>query len=815
MRYFFTFCTAVICQLAIFSPEVVRAQCINTFPHLQNFDAGAAGWTASPSGPNGWTLGTPNKPVINAPASAPNSWITGFTTGGYPSNRNAFVTSPCYDFSALINPAISLSIFYECETSFDGAALFSSIDNGATWQLVGNYLDPVNWYNDNSLNGGFAGGPGGQVIGWSGSAPQGTGSNGWVLAQRVVPQLAGQPSVRFRMYFDSDNGPVSSNGDGFAFDDFLVADLPVVELGNDTVICFADTVILDAGCGNCDFTWSSSALDTLQTLVVVKSGIYHVKVVDSLGFIQRDTVQITVSPTFVNLGPDVLICPGDTLLLDAGNPWATHLWQPGSLTSQTFKVTQTGTYSVRVQDNYNCVERDSIKVFVDFVPVVDLGNDTTFCIGQSVVLDAGQGNPGTTYQWNFGTANTQTITVSAPGMYTVLLTTQAGCTETDTVNISVSLSPVVDLGPDRTTCGQYTLSANNPGAKYLWSTGDTTQTISRLGSGTYWVRVTNASGCFDADTVNITAGPIPSVDLGPDRVICNNNTVTLTAGTPNVTYFWSNGASTPSITVNSPGTYSVVVTNSSGCQDTDTVVINRSNLFVNLGNDRTVCTGDQTTLIAGPSGPTYIWSNGGLGSSIVITTGGTYSVTATDASGCVARDTVNITGHPTPVPNFTSSGTFRMFDPVQFTDQTAGNPTAWLWDFGDGATATVRNPQHTYQAFGDFTVTLRVTDGPCIRTISKTVTIDLFQSLEETLGLDLRVYPNPADDFVQVEYALDHSVAARLVLTDLAGHTLWAKDIGFQTQGLEVIPTAVLASGMYFLQFEVEAGKVFRKIAVE
>ncbi len=816
MKVFSTRMIGFMAMSWMFFVGTASAQCVTTYPYFQNFDTGASGWTSTPTGPNGWTLGTPAKPVINAPFSAPNCWITGFTTGNYSSNRNAYVTSPCFDFTNLTRPAIAMKIFYECEYSFDGAAFFSSIDNGVTWQRVGGYLDPVGWYNDNTINGGIAGGPGGQPIGWTGATDNGTGSITWLTAQHTLFNLAGQPIVKFRMYFDSDNGPTSGNDDGFAFDDILIADVPDISLGPDIQMCFADTATLLPGCnGNCTFKWSTNPYDTLSSLTVVKTGNYWVQVVDTNGFILRDTVHVTVSPTFVNLGPDRIICPGDTLNLDSGNPWAlTHTWQPNNIQSQTLKVSSSGKYKVTVTDSYGCVEIDSINVIVDYVPPVELGNDTTICIGQSIVLDAGAGNPGTTYQWNFGTASTQTITISAPATYKVDITTQANCTTSDSITIGVSLSPVVDLGPDRTVCGSYVLNANNTGSNFLWSTGDITQTITLIQGGTFSVKVTNPFGCFDSDTVSVAAGVVPIVNLGPNKVVCNNSPVSLDAGNPGAHYFWSNGDTTRAIQVTNGGTYSVSVTNAGGCTGHDTIDVVRSNLFVNLGNNRTICSDDPTTLVAGPAGPSYIWSNGGTGSSITISAGGTFSVIATDGTGCVARDTVSITAYPSFNPDFSVTGSLQLYNSLQFNNLSTGNTTSWFWDFGDGVTSNLKNPQHTYQAFGNFTVLMRATDGPCVRTVTKNITIELFTSLEEALGLNLQVYPNPAEDDFTVAYQVEKVVPMEISLIDLAGKTLLRESLIPNHEGEVVFNVTQLPAGLYLVRLQVEAGNIFRKISI-
>ena len=117
---------------------------------------------------------------------------------------------------------IRLSVWWESEFSWDGAVLQSSINGGLTWQNVGAFGDPNNWYTDNTINGL----PGGQQSGWSGRVNTNNGSNGWKTAEHALTGLGGQPGVLLRIAFGADP---SVNDDGFAFDDVVVFETPAQE----------------------------------------------------------------------------------------------------------------------------------------------------------------------------------------------------------------------------------------------------------------------------------------------------------------------------------------------------------------------------------------------------------------------------------------------------------------------------------------------------------------------------------------------------------------------------------------------------------
>ncbi|MDX1908122.1 MAG: PKD domain-containing protein [Bacteroidia bacterium] len=804
------------------------AQCIGTFPYVQDFENSAGGWTAGTVTPNGlgpssWVWANPvNKPVINSAASGTKCWFTGNNGNLFPPlepwsyvpNEFSGVTSPCFDFSSLLNPGIKVKIWWECQFSLDGVVLLSSKDNGVTWQRVGGYLDPIYWYNDNTINGGVNGGPGGQQIGWTGTVSDGAGSAGWVGAQHALTGLAGEPNVKLRFAFSSDasSGAVSL-ADGFAFDDVTIADMPYVELGPDTVICFADTVFLDACAPSAiEYQWNTSPIDTFCNRIAVSSGQYVVTVTDTLGFIFKDTFNLVVSPTFINLPNAALICPGDTLSLDAGNAGSNYLWLPGGQTTQTIDVSATDVYQVIISDNFGCQETDSISVAVDVVPVVDLGPDSTICAGQSLVLDAGSGNPGITYAWTPTSAQTQTVFVSAPGEYKVVVTTAAGCVTGDSVNIDVALAPVVNLGPNRIECGTFQLDANNPGATYLWSTGATTQTISSSTGGTYWVAVTNSVGCVNRDTVVITSGQAPVVNLGVNNILCGGAPVTLTAGTLiGQTYLWSTAQTTPAISVNIPGTYIVSVTGANGCVTRDTAVVTLSTLSVNLGPNRTLCQGDQLVLNAGNNASAYQWSTGSQASSITVSSGGTYIVTVSDLGGCQLRDTVVVTMKPDFVANFTTTPAV-LYSPVQFTNQSNAPTTSWNWTFGDGTSSTLQNPVHTYQALGAFTVCMTASDGICTNTICRELVVNIFQGIGDELAQSLEIYPNPAQDQVHITFDLQAPADVNLTLTDLAGRAVRTLTPGRVSAWEGTLERGDLAPGLYLLKVSADDAVIFRKI---
>lgn len=448
---------------------------------------------------------------------------------------------------------------------------------------------------------------------------------------------------------------------------------------------------------------------------------------------QRVAVTATVNPRpVVNLGADIRDCTGGPVTLDAGNAGLGYafLWSQGG-TSQTISATASGEYWVKVTNPITgCFNTDTINVFIGTSPVVDLGADITAC-GGVVTLDAGNAANGFDYSWSNGLA-TQTIGVTTSGTYSVTVTNPAtGCSTTDQIQVTINPRPTVSLGADKVQCGgTVTLDAGNAGSgfTYLWSSGETTQTISATTSGQYWIRLTNpATGCFATDTVNVTISTPPVVDLGADVVQCGG-TATLDAGNAGFNYLWSNGATTQTINVTASGTYSVTVTNpATGCTSTDQVQVTINAIpVVSLGADVTQC-GGPVTLNAGNAGFTYLWSNGATSQTLSAATSGQYWVKVTNpATGCFASDTINVTINSKPVVNLgpavSQCGGSATLD--------AGNPGfTYLWS--NGATSQTISVSTS----GTYSVTVTNPATTCSETAQVQVTINTVPTV--SLGADL------------------------------------------------------------------------------
>jgi len=420
----------------------------------------------------------------------------------------------------------------------------------------------------------------------------------------------------------------------YACQDITAIQLDFVDLGLDTTICTGQSLILDAGNPGASFIWSNAS--TTQTISVTNPGTYFVNVTIG-GCSSADTITVSfVAPPVVNLGNDTILCVGQTLILNAGNLGSTYLWSTGA-TTQSINITSAGNFWVDVA-NFGCTVSDTINVSFVNSNFVNLGNDTTLCIGNTLILDVGVS--GATYSWSTG-AITQTISVSNAGTYSVTANDN-GCIDGDTIVITTTPSPTVNLGADTVACNgtSITLDAGNAGMNYNWSNTLTTQQIQVSTSGNYSVTVTNLSGCTGTDAITVSFVNPPVVNLGNDTLLCVGEIMILDAGNSGASYNWNTGASTQTILVNYPDNNYWVEVDAVGCMTVDYIFITYNiPPVISLPGDTTICEGQTFVLTPGSgTGWTYQWSTNDQTSSITVVDPGTYSVTVSDPNGCTISD---------------------------------------------------------------------------------------------------------------------------------------------------------------------------------
>ena len=456
---------------------------------------------------------------------------------------------------------------------------------------------------------------------------------------------------------------------------------PVLNLSaSPQFICYgtSTTITASASGGTAPYTfiWNQGlGSGSEKTVNPTTNTTYAVTVTDSKGCTATGSITITVNPELNLTVNDAQICVGASAQLTASTsggqaPYA-YSWSNGLGSGAVKNVSPllTTTYLVTVTDASGCTKTANATVTILERPVASaVNNGPVTCAKPTVILTASPAS-GVTYLWS-NLATTQTINVSSAGTYTVTVTSLSnGCTSTASTTVVEDLQPpVANAGADVTVnCfnPSATLTATG-GGTYLWSTGETTAsiTVNPELTTTYTVTVTANNGCTDTDAVQVTANkakPSASISATGNNCITQNAQLfgNANGGTGPYTYNWSgpNGFNSqlqnPFITDN--GTYILTVTDVNGCTDTESIVIFSEFIPVVVVVTTEICKGETVTLNAS-GGVSYQWdanANNATTASVqvspLVTT--TYIVTVTSANGCVSTASVLITVYDNPVIN--------------------------------------------------------------------------------------------------------------------------------------------------------------------
>lgn len=421
------------------------------------------------------------------------------------------------------------------------------------------------------------------------------------------------------------------------------------------------------GIGPFSFLWSNG--DTATSLSNLAAGNYSVLVTDSVGCSRSfpfaiSNVQNLPTVTLSNNTAATCNQPNGSLAITAsggnGGPYS-YAWSNGSTTASISNLTP-GNYSVTVTDAGNCSVANTYTVVNTPGPSVSVVNQSPDNCGQNsgsitVVGTGGFGAP-YSYLWSNGGATANQSGLSS-GTYTVTVTDNAGCTTVGSYSISAYGGPSATFTLQQPNCtigtmGSITLagSTGTPPLSYLWSNGATTGSIANLSQGIYSVTVTDGVGCtFMVSNLQIVGGVAPTGTvsiIAEDYCGLGNGSLEVTAigGTAPYSYQWSNGVSGMSQSNLPAGIYTVTVTDSLGCFTTisSTIAAIAGQTLATTStpaSGATVADGSANTVASGGNSPyTYAWSNGGNTASISGLLPGTYTVTVTDAQGCVAVDTI-------------------------------------------------------------------------------------------------------------------------------------------------------------------------------
>lgn len=433
-----------------------------------------------------------------------------------------------------------------------------------------------------------------------------------------------------------------------------------------------------------------------------------------------------------------------TATATGGNAPYTYSWSPSGGNAAIATGLCAGTYTCTITDAGSCTIPQTVVVTIPSNGGISSSLSTqgnVSCSGGSngsATVSASGGTPGYTYSWAPSGGNAATATGLAAGTYTVTITDAVGCTTTQQVIISQPSALSASTSGTNISCNGGTdgtavavPSGGTPGYSYSWApSGGNASTATGLGAGTYTVTVTDANGCTTTQQTTLTAPTALTATSSSTNVSCNGGTngtgaVVASGGSPAYSYSWApSGGNSSSATGLGAGTYTVTITDANGCPTTQSVTVTQPTpLTVAASNTPEGCSGNDGTATATPTGGTagytYSWApSGGNAATATGLIAGTYTVTVTDANGCISTQSTIITQTSSLSSSVTQTN-------VSCFGNTNGSATAtpiggtapftYSWTSG-GTNATENN-----LAAGSYTVTVTDNSG-CIGTSSVTIT---------------------------------------------------------------------------------------------
>ncbi|MCB0587481.1 MAG: gliding motility-associated C-terminal domain-containing protein [Phaeodactylibacter sp.] len=340
----------------------------------------------------------------------------------------------------------------------------------------------------------------------------------------------------------------------------------------------------------------------------------------------------------VELGESQGICDGQSVVLDAGNPQATYLWQDGAATP-TYTVNNSGTYAVTVTNACGQAS-DAVNIsLLSGAPSVELGADTILCTGEQILLNAASEEA--TYLWQDGSTGPTYVAASA-GSYAVTATNACG-EDTDEISISYHPDLSVDLNQEYSACegDVIELDVFNPSATYLWQDGSAQSSYLVTESGAYAVTISNDCQVLEAGTV-VEFISAPAIELGNDTVLCEGEQLLLQVDVPGAVYQWQDGSTSASMAVTNSGIYGVTAINECG-QGEDAIQVSYipGMESVDLGESRYLCDGVVVFDLTAYDFASYHWQDGNNLPYYEASRPGLYSVEVSTACETVV-DTVTL-----------------------------------------------------------------------------------------------------------------------------------------------------------------------------
>ncbi|MEP6645647.1 MAG: gliding motility-associated C-terminal domain-containing protein [Saprospiraceae bacterium] len=487
---------------------------------------------------------------------------------------------------------------------------------------------------------------------------------------------------------------VTISNECFSFSDtvnvFVGNTAPFFTLPSQVVLCQGNTITLNPQITGVTYSWNNGSADT--TLTVNNPGTYTLTVSNACGSFSDTTLVLDGGAVpFVNLGPDISLCPGQSMIIHPSLSNVDHLMWSDNSTMDSLMVSDSGFVEIAVFNGCG-MSFDTLHVeLLPGEPAFTLGSDVSLCKGESILLQIFSAD--VNIMWNDGSMGSSLL-AQAPGQYFATISNTCG-SSTDSLLVTMLPDiPVLDLGADQPLCPgeMIVISPGIPNVDYLWQDGSTDSVFVADHAQTISLSISNQCGS-SSDAINIfSSNQGPDVDLGPDILACDGEMVTLQSNISGVDYLWQDGSIDPVFSTTISGMYYIQVSNSCGIdRDTVLVDIHGTSPVADLDQDTVLCEGNVLTLKSNADAETNVlWQDGTVLPDQVVSQAGLYSLNLSNRCG-TSSDSIFVSY--TLLPSQFDLGTDTVLCPGETLLLSApGTSNALFWQDGSsGLTYLISN----------------------------------------------------------------------------------------------------------------------------
>ena len=589
---------------------------------------------------------------------------------------------------------------------------------------------------------------------------------------------------------------------------------------NPLIFCADTSATLTANSGSA-YLWNTG--DTTSFITVDTTGIYTVTVTNTDNCVASSTgTPITVNPVpnpIITPLSATTFCEGDSVLLSSSLD-SLFFWNTNS-TDSILVVNTSGDYTITLTNLFNCsATSDTLTVVVNPNPIATIvaSGPLSFCNGNQVQLTSTIGIP----SWSTGSADT-TITVIQSEMIQLFVVNEFGCTDTDSLGITVFEVPIVTAAADTSVCisnGPFALNAT-PDLGTWTGVNISNNTFTPATEGTFGFQYsfTDGNGCTSVDSTYFTIAVPLLMTAGPDVDVCMpSDLIDLASNASPAGGAWGGFGVTTEGTVIPilSGSYAYAYSFEDLCATSDTVYVNAYDVpeAPVIGGELFFCKNVPSPLWSNYVGGN-LWTTTDAADTIYIVDAGTYGVTHTDIHGCSSFSQVTVQQYPEPqIPAISG-------EPNAVYNNTYSYAVASLPDYtynwivtggtiisGQGTNVIEVVWDQFITGVGEIQMTWANAYG-CESTQFYAVSVDV--SVQEIFASNLRIYPNPTRDFVNIQWDFMNE-NTYLSLFDNTGKLITTQKLN--NQMLHILDLSGYQNGVYQLRLSNENAVIVKAIAV-